>query len=139
VLVDPDADAPVTDSTDILHYLEAVASEPPLIPDDPTEREQVLQMEEFFDESVARPVALYNYCFLSMRPAAFRAYFSMGLSRRQRFLVALIRPLLPHMLARFRQERDLSPEAAARYRRQLRERPAGRWAAAMWEHHRSSR
>ena len=119
VLVDSETGVPVTDSTDILHHLEAVAPEPPLFPDDSVEHERVVQLEDFFDESVARPVARYNYCFLSVHPPAFSAYFSMGLSPRQRLQAAMVRLLLPRMLVRFRKERELNPEAAARYRRQV--------------------
>ena len=117
VLVDSDAAAPITDSTDILQHLERVAPDPSLFPEDSDGRREVLEIEDWLDEEVTSPCARLNYSYLSEQPAAFIAYFSNGLSRTQKLSTVLIRPMLPRMLRQFRQDRELNREAAVGYRR----------------------
>jgi len=119
VLVDRDAPAPIADSTDILQHLERIAPDPALFPAADNDRQQVLEIEDWLDEQVVRPCARMNYSFLSEQPNAFLAYFSNGLSRTQKLGMALIRPKLPGLVKQFREERELSREAAKGYHREI--------------------
>ncbi len=118
VLVDSEAADPITDSTDILQYVEQLAPQPSLFPDDAEQRQRVLDIEEWLDEEVTRPIARFNYCYISEHPQAFLGYFMNGLSKTQKMGAAMIRPMLPGLVAQFREDRELSREAAATYRRE---------------------
>ncbi|MCH7823510.1 MAG: glutathione S-transferase family protein [Acidobacteria bacterium] len=119
VLVDTDAPAPIADSTDILQHLERIAPDHALFPEGDDERQQVLEIEDWLDEQVVRPCARMNYSFLSEQPEAFFTYFSRGLSRTQKLGMAFIRPMLPRIVKQFREQRELSREAAKGYHREV--------------------
>ena len=119
VLVDSEAAEPITDSTDILQYVEQLTPEPALFPDEASQRQRVLDIEGWLDEEVARPNARFNYCYISEHPQAFLGYFMNGLSKTQKMGAALIRPMLPGIVAQFREDRELDREAAESYRREV--------------------
>jgi len=52
---------PIGDSTEIIAALEQRQPEPPLYPDDPSERERALELEEFFDEELGPHIRLFGW------------------------------------------------------------------------------
>jgi glutathione S-transferase len=63
----------IGDSTRIIGALEHRWPEPPLYPDDPSERRRALELEDFFDEEVAPDVRRFAFFEISRDPAAATA------------------------------------------------------------------
>lgn len=103
----------VPDSTDILHELDRLRSEPPLFPPDPGEAARVAEIEEFFDEECARHVSGFLYQHVLSVPGALRRRWSVGLGRGQRLALRILMPVLRVGL---RRSRGLSESSAARHR-----------------------
>ena len=55
----------IADSTRIIAALEEHAPDPPLYPQDPGDRERALELEDFFDEEVARAVRGFAFHYAS--------------------------------------------------------------------------
>lgn len=114
VLVDSESGATLTDSTDILHYLDRLRRQPALFPEDPDEGARVAELEEFFDEHCARHLSGYLYHFLLDHPRVLARRWSEGLGPLQRPLARMAARLLPSVM---RRKRNINARTAAEHRR----------------------
>jgi glutathione S-transferase len=113
VLVGDDTGRCLTDSTDIVAWLEERVPEPPLYPDDPDERARALEIEDFFDERCGRHVSRYLYHHLLDHPSVLRERWATGLDRAGRVLLRLG---LPFLRVGMRRAMEVSAADAVRHR-----------------------
>ncbi len=99
-------DAVYNDSTDILAALEELRPDPPLFPDDPTERARAVEIEDELDRMVGPAIRALNYQHLLLdRPAAAAFLAHGGPPSRYRML----RPIMPTMGVATRYTHSIPP------------------------------
>ncbi len=113
VLVDDDTDTVLSESTDILHYLDRIRPDPPLFPVDAELATAVVEVEDLIDVGWGADASSFAYCHLVQSPRDLRRRWSVGLNVLQRGLLFASMPLITPAL---RRRRRLSPEAAPEYR-----------------------
>lgn len=112
VLVDTEGDSVVSDSTDILHYLDRIRPDPPLFPRDADLATAVAEAEDAIDTDWGPNSSGYTYCCLLQTPDVLRARWSGGLNVFQRAALFLAMPLFTRAMAR---SRNLGPATASKY------------------------
>jgi len=112
VLVDHESGAVLTDSTDILHYLDRIRPDPPLFPADAELAAEVAAVEEEIDTGWGPQASSAAYCNYVRFPAELRRIWNTGLGPLQRAALGLAMPVLARGL---RRRRGLSREAGARF------------------------
>jgi len=106
----------IGDSTAIIAALERYRPEPPLYPDDPTQRARALELEDFFDEQLAPEIRrLVWHNTLDDTDAVVDAVFPNGSPRRER----LLRTIAPLARASVRMDYSVNEESAARAREKI--------------------
>jgi len=113
VLVDDDTDTVLSESTDILHYLDRIRPAPPLFPLDADLATAVVEVEDLIDIGWGPNAGAFAYCHLVQSPGDLRRRWNAGLNVLQRGLLLAAMPLLTPALRRMRR---LSPETAPGYR-----------------------
>ncbi len=106
----------IVDSTTIAHYLDTLVSEPPLLPKDPTQREEVLLLEDWLDEVFMPALARLTYVKNARDPGALidNPEITTGMA----FLDAHKDKIVPLMLKRSLKKQGLSLEDEAALRPQ---------------------
>lgn len=118
VLVDSDADVVLTDSTDILHYLDQREPERALFPRDPDLAARAAGLEDFFDEHCGKHVSGFFYHHLLQFPRVLSARWQTGLGPVRRTMVRAILPIVPRLM---RRARNLDETTAREHRRKAME------------------
>lgn len=113
VLVDHDTDTVLSESTDILHYLDRIRPDPPLFPLDADLATTVVEVEDLIDTGWGSNASAFAYCYLAQSPGDLRRRWNAGLNLPQRGLLFASMPLLAPALRRIRR---LSPATAPEYR-----------------------
>lgn len=90
----------VRESTPILEYLERIAPEPALFPEDPEQRRELDELVAFLDRVAGTSVRAYAYWLILQQPGALHARWKPGLNRRQRFILAAVMPVMNRVLPR---------------------------------------
>ena len=116
VLSDSETKVVVSDSTDILHYLDRMRPDPPLFPYDAEDAARVAEIENFCDEHCAPNVSRFLYFYATQYPQVLGHLFQQGLGPAQRLLVRLSLPLVRREMQR---RRALTPDNTSRRRTDL--------------------
>lgn len=106
-------DCAVGDSTAILQALEERYPDPPLMPDDPDERQRALDLEEFFDEELGPHIRRAVYFELLPYPDMVIPLFTDGATGASR---AMLRASFPVLRIGMRRLMNIYEEPAARSR-----------------------
>jgi len=112
VLVDHDTDTVLSESTDILHYLDRIRPDPPLFPLDADLATAVVEVEDLIDTEWGPNASAFAYCHLVQAPGDLRRRWNTGLNVPQRCLLFASMPLLTPAMRRMRR---LSLETAPDY------------------------
>jgi glutathione S-transferase len=99
----------IGDSTRIIAAIEERWPDPPLYPQDPSQRRRALELEEFFDEELGPHIRRASYQELLSRPDVLVPLFAQGQPLPARMLVRTAFPLLR---TRMRRKLDINPDAA---------------------------
>jgi glutathione S-transferase len=91
----------IGDSSAILQELEARWPEPPLIPDDPLERQRALRLEEYFDEELGPHIRRAVYWELLPHPKTVIPLFTDSAPRASRAMLRAGFPVLRVGMKRF--------------------------------------
>src|SRR4051794_37928749 len=84
----------IGDSSTILQAMEARWPDPPLMPEDPGERERVLELEEWFDEELGPHIRRAVYWELLPYPELVVPLFTDGASDRKKRMLLRSFPVL---------------------------------------------
>ena len=106
----------IGDSTRIIAAIEDQWPEPPLYPQDPTQRRRALELEEFFDEELGPHIRRAVYHELLPHPELVVPLFTHG---RPAVTRAVLRIGFPMLRAAMRHRFEISPEAAANSRAKM--------------------
>ncbi len=107
VLVDDESGSVVSDSTDILHYLDRIRPDPPLFPADADGAAAVAGVEDLFDTGWGSNASSVAYCSYVNWPGQLRQRWQKGLNGPRR---VLLRAAMPVLVRGLRRRRGLSPE-----------------------------
>ncbi len=102
VLVDHDTDTVLSESTDILHYLDRIRPDPPLFPLDADLASEVVEVEDLIDTGWGPNASAYAYCHLTQSPRDLRRRWSAGLGLTQRGLLWVTMPIINSAMRRLR-------------------------------------
>lgn len=110
--------ARMTDSTDILRHADAACGGDRLLPADPAQRAEVLELEERFDSVLGVHTRRWAYAQLLPDRAGLRRMMSHGVPRHEAALLGLLMPAIVPLVRRaFR----ITPDSAERSRQRVRE------------------
>jgi glutathione S-transferase len=112
VLLDDDTDTVLSESTDILHYLDRLRPDPPLFPLDADLATAVVEVEDLIDTGWGPNAAAFAYCHWVQSPGSLRRRWNDGLNVLQRGLLFAAMPLFT---ASMRRVRRLSLSTAPEY------------------------
>jgi glutathione S-transferase len=106
----------IGDSTRIIAAIEDQWPQPPLYPEDPTQRRRALELEEFFDEELGPHIRRAFYHDLLPHTELVIPLFTHGQPAATR---ALLRAGFPMLRVAMRQRFEISPQAAANSRAKM--------------------
>ncbi|MGH2984997.1 MAG: glutathione S-transferase family protein [Solirubrobacterales bacterium] len=110
----------IVDSTRIIEALERRFPERPLYPEDPAERRQALELEDYFDEHAGHDMRRVGFWELRDERAYGGSFLTTDQGRAKRLAVRAAMPLVFPVAWRFMNERyDFTEEAAERSRAAL--------------------
>ena len=102
VLVDDDTDTVLTESTDILHYLDRIRPDPPLFPVDADLASAVVEVEDLIDTGWGPNASAFAYSHLVQFPGDLRRRWNAGLGVLQRGLLFAAMPVFAPAMRRMR-------------------------------------
>jgi glutathione S-transferase len=106
----------IGDSTRIIAAIEERWPQPPLYPEDPTQRHRALELEEFFDEELGPHIRRAFYNELLPHPERVVPLFTQGRPLATR---AVLRVGFPVLRVAMRERFEISAEAAANSRAKI--------------------
>ena len=106
----------IGDSTRIIAAIEEQWPQPPLYPEDPTQRRRALELEEFFDEELGPHIRRAFYYELLPHPELVVPLFTDGQPAASR---ALLRAGFPILRAAMRRRFEINADAAANSRAKM--------------------
>lgn len=106
----------IGDSTQIIAAIEDQWPQPPLYPEDPTQRRRALELEEFFDEELGPHIRRAFYHELLPHPELVVPLFTHGQPAATR---AVLRAGFPMLRVAMRHRFEISAEAAANSRAKM--------------------
>jgi glutathione S-transferase len=110
----------IVDSTRIIEALERRFPEPPLYPEDPAERQQALDLEDYFDEHAGHDMRRVGFWEFRDERAYGSAFLTTDQGRLKRLAVRAVIPVVFPVAWRFMNTRyDFSEETCERSRQAL--------------------
>ncbi len=105
-----DGDRAISGSTDIVLHLDRVAPDPPLLPEDPAERDEALRWVAWADEEIGPPVRLALFHELMADPAYMGRMFTTG--QTSRLVAAGYRRMFPRVVPMLRGRMGIDADSA---------------------------
>ena len=94
-------DKALTDSHDILQYLDSISEDIKLYPQDPQLRDRVKNLEKLFDEKLGVATRLYGYYYALDKPFSIAIAWGIKAPFMERIKTVLSFPKIPQLLQQF--------------------------------------